>query len=317
MNVFAVSFLLLVCVAHGCKDDRMRPETGLLRNQVITVGGVQRNYHLYVPDNHRNAPVVFLFHGNGGSSDDLLGLSGVKAPYKVWMEIARNEQLVLVVPNGTLGSQNSRGWNDCRTDAPRTPQVDDVQLIVDLLDFLAERYAVNEARVFAVGTSNGGHFAIRLAKEIPGRITAFAAVLAANAVNSACAEEPTPVSALFMNGTSDTIMPYEGGNSGNGEVFSTDISVAYWVHRNGTYATPVVTEIPDINASDGSTVTRFLYPGGTGGAEVALVKVQQGGHTEPSIAERYSAVWLSIVGPQNGDLEMANEIWNFFRTKSR
>lgn len=311
--------LLLLLFTMSCNNDGISPEIekGLLKNQVITIEGLDRNYHLYVPDKPLNAPVVFLFHGNGGSYDDMLGLTGVKAPYKVWLEIANQENLIIIVPNGTLSSLNTRGWNDCRNDAPRTPTVNDVQFIVNLLDFIKEKYNSNDSKVFAVGTSNGGHFAIRLAQEIPYRITAFASVVASNAANSECSDATTKVSALFMNGTDDPFLPYNGGNTENGEVISTENTVYYWVQRNATDTTPVITNFPDINTNDNSTISRYLYKNGGNGTEVVLYKGNNGGHTEPSMSERYSSIWLSIVGNQNGDIEMANEVWNFFKTKTR
>jgi len=45
-------------------------------------------------------------------------------------------------------------------------------------------------------------------------------------------------------------------------------------------------------------------------------EVVNGGHTEPSIQERYSNLYKLIVGNQNGDIEMAQEIWGFFRALS-
>ncbi|MCH8487584.1 MAG: hypothetical protein LAT75_12010, partial [Candidatus Cyclonatronum sp.] len=111
--------------------------------------------------------------------------------------------------------------------------------------------------------------------------------------------------------------PYNGGNTGNGEVISTENTVAYWVQRNATDTTPEVTNFPDINTNDSSTVTRYLYKNGGNGTEVVLYKVNNGGHTEPSISERYSSIWLSIVGNQNGDIEMANHVWDFFKTKTK
>jgi polyhydroxybutyrate depolymerase len=319
MKNITTYLLLIILFTLSCNKDEISPEIekGLLKNQVIAIGGVDRNYHLYVPNNPLNAPVVFLFHGNGGSYDDMLGLTGVKAPYKVWLDIANQEDLIIVVPNGTLSSLNTRGWNDCRNDAPRTPTFNDVEFIVNLLDFIKEKYNSNDAKVFAVGTSNGGHFANRLAQEIPDRITAFASVVASNAANSECSDATTNVSALFMNGTDDPILPYIGGSTENGEVISTEITVSYWVTRNATDTTPVITNFPDINANDSSTITRYLYKNGGNGTEVVLFKVNNGGHTEPSISERYSSIWLSIVGNQNGDIEMANEVWDFFKTKTR
>ena len=312
---------MLILLILSCSKDEVSPEIekGLLKNQTITVGGVDRNYHIYVPNNSLNAPVILLFHGNGGSSDDMLGLTGVKAPYKVWLDIALQENLIIVVPNGTLGSSNSQGWNDCRDDAPTNPNADDVLFTIDLLDFVKTKYNSNDSRVFAVGTSNGGHFAIRLAQEIPNRIAAFASIVASNAVNSKCPTSTTHVSALYMNGTDDPILPYNGGQmaSNRGEVFSTENTISYWVQRNATDTTPEITNLPNLNSNDGSTTTEYLYKNGGNGTEVVLYQVNNGGHTEPSLSERYSSLFLLLVGSQNGDIEMANEIWDFFKTKTK
>ena len=104
-------------------------------------------------------------------------------------------------------------------------------------------YSSNESKVFAIGTSNGGHFAIRLAEEIPNRITAFASIAASNSVNSDCNSLPIEVSALFMNGTDDPILPYTGGQmpSNRGEVHSTENTISYWVNKNGTDTFPEIT----------------------------------------------------------------------------
>lgn len=315
------SIIFLILLTLGCSKIEISPEIdkGLLKNQNINIGGIERNYHIFIPNNPTNAPVVFLFHGNGGSNDDLLGLTNVKAPYKVWLDIASQENLIIIVPNGTLGSNNSRGWNDCRNDAPTNPTSDDVQFISDLLDFVQAKYKSNPSKVFAVGTSNGGHFAIRLAQEIPNKITAFASIVASNSVNSKCANSNVKVSALIMNGTDDPIMPYNGGQmaSNRGEVFSTENTVSYWVQRNATNTTPEISDLPDINTTDGSNITKYLYKNGGNGTEVVLYRVNNGGHTEPSKVERYSSLFLLVVGKQNGDIEMANEIWNFFKDKTK
>lgn len=316
-----ITILSVIILAIGCHKSNLDQEIekGLLKNQVINVGGTDRNYHLYIPSSPSGAPVVFLFHGNGSSYDDMLGLSGVKAPYKVWLDIASKENLIIVVPNGTIGSSGSRGWNDCRSDNTTNPTSDDVQFIINLLDSIEERYSSNPLKVFAVGTSNGGDFAIRLAQEIPDRLTAFAAVIASNAFNSACSNSTTKVSALFMNGTDDPIMPYNGGamTSNRGEVCSTDSTISYWVKRNSTDINPDTTDMTDINTTDNSTVTKLLYKNGSNGTEVALYKVNNGGHTEPSISERYSSLFLLAVGNQNGDIEMADEVWDFFKNKTK
>jgi poly(3-hydroxybutyrate) depolymerase len=100
-NLISIFILLLTLGCNKNDESSTDLEKGLLKNQSISIAGTDRNYHLFIPNNPTNAPVVFLFHGNGGSNDDMLGLTNIKAPYKVWLEIASQENLILVVPNGT------------------------------------------------------------------------------------------------------------------------------------------------------------------------------------------------------------------------
>ena len=44
----------------------------------------------------------------------------------------------------------------------------------------------------------------------------------------------------------------------------------------------------------------------------AVYRIDGGGHNEPSIEERYRALFLRVVGEQNHDIEMADEVWAFF-----
>ena len=283
-------------------------------NQHISIKGIERSYHLFNPSQKANSPIIFLFHGNGGSADNIAGLSHVKAPYIPWFDIAANEGLILVIPDGTNGPKNSQGWNDCRNDAPRIPASDDVGFITTLLDTLKTSLRFDERKVFMVGTSNGGHFVMRLAQEIPHRMTAFASIVASGPANSKCSTSTIPVSALFMNGTADPLVPYLGGNTENGTVISTDSSITYWIKRNRTQTTPIITEFPQKSSSK---VTSYRYAQGVNGTEVMLYKVEGGGHIEPSRRERYSFVWTAFAGSQNGDIESAEEIWAFFKEKVR
>jgi polyhydroxybutyrate depolymerase len=44
------------------------------------------------------------------------------------------------------------------------------------------------------------------------------------------------------------------------------------------------------------------------------LRVLGGGHAEPSRHERFSGVYTRLVGPQNDDIETADEVWRFFAT---
>ena len=66
------------------------------------------------------------------------------------------------------------------------------------------------------------------------------------------------------------------------------------------------------SAHDGGTIHIERYSGGKAGSEVVLYEVRGGGHTEPSRSERYGFLYRLVVGRQNGDMEMADEVWKFF-----
>lgn len=334
MKKIQLLFLLTLVLSCNKNDDvTIDPENdrGLLENQKIDISGVERDYHLYIPQNPENAPVVFLFHGNKSDNDQIIGIDRsvlnrtLKAPYKVWLTIAEQENIILVIPKGSEGSTGDNGWNDCRNDAVGNPDSNDVLFSSRLIDVVLDTYKADAAKVYAVGTSNGGHMAMRLAQEMPDKLTAFAAVVASNPVNSQCTNSTVPISALIMNGTDDPINPIGGGlvglggaTQGNrGEVLSGQETIGYWVSRNQTDTTPITTDFSDLNTSDNSTVRKHIYTNGVNNTEVAFYEVIGGGHTEPSIAERYTNAFKDIfmLEEQNGDIEMANEVWGFFKTK--
>ena len=325
VNKNILVYLSVFTFLTGCnKDDGPPPAapdgSGWQEDLSIAVDGTNRDYFLYLPENANNAPVVFLLHGNGSNNSQLMGFefSGQRAPYKVWETIATTENLILVVPNGTETNGNPRGWNDCRNDANGNPNSNDVLFISSIIDRTIEDYNANASRIFAVGTSNGGHMAMRLAEEIPNKLSGFASIVSSRAENSQCTDSTIPISALFMNGTADTINPFEGGPMAGdrGDVFSAQETVAYWIDRNQTDTTPVVTNFEDTDTSDNCTATKRLYQNGTNNTEVAFYEITGGGHSEPSILERYRTFGLlDVLKEQNGDIEMAEEVWNFFKNK--
>jgi len=95
-------------------------------------------------------------------------------------------------------------------------------------------------------------------------------------------------------------------------VISTKATVNYWLTVNGITAYPDISKLPNINKKDGSTVQIKQYIGGKNNNEVVLYRIWGGGHTEPSLTEHYKRLYKLIVGKQNKDFEMAEEVWKFF-----
>ena len=295
---------------------------GLQTDHDITHDGQARKFHFFVPpdvSDQDTYPLVILLHGHGGSSDQILGLTGVKAPYKVWLDVAAREKIFLLVPEGVTSPDGKLGWHDCRGDTATNPSTDDVGLIVKLATAMAETYPIDENRMYASGTSNGGHMSLRLAIEAGETFAAIAPVVAAMPKNSKCSQPDTQVALMLLSGTNDAILPYDGGQmpGGRGEVLSAVDTITFWKNLNQNTSTATVENLPDINTLDASTVIRSSYFGETQIQEVVLITMDGAGHTEPSIAEQFSGVFEAIVGRQNHDVEMAELVWEFFKDKTR
>ncbi len=321
MRLVRLIFILTLMLLMSCNETEDNPDSEpILRlDETLIVDGMTRSYHIQHPQDPDNKPLVIVLHGHGGSSDQSLGMGLGKNPQKIWLDVAKEHQFLVVVPNGEPGIEGNRGWNDCRLDAPANPTTDDVTFIKSLLDDIASNYNHDVNKVYVAGVSNGAMMAQRLVEEIPEKIAAFASIVNNRPGNSACVISDEPVSALYMNGTVDLLVPYEGGQiaSDRGLVISTDQSIAHWVQRNQTDLSPTIELFEDINTNDNSTVEKYTYDNGLNNTQVILYKVIGGGHTEPSLVENYSQAYLNIVGEQNEDIEMAEEIWKFFEDKSK
>jgi polyhydroxybutyrate depolymerase len=238
------------------------------------------------------------------------------------MEIAESENVIVVYPEGLNGAYNKPTWNDCRGDCIVSSNADDVHFIENLIDEISASHNIDQNRIYVSGTSNGGFMALRLAVELSDKIAAVAVVVAAMPAVSDCSQPNNPISVLFMNGTNDNHMPYNGGylsnppNPDHGSALSTETSVNYWIDFNHTDTVPVTYTFPDLDSSDGGIVKKFTYKNGDQRTEVVFYKVNSGGHSAPSIRERYSALFEQYFNKQNHDIEMTTEVWSFFKDKT-
>jgi polyhydroxybutyrate depolymerase len=123
------------------------------------------------------------------------------------------------------------------------------------------------------------------------------------------------VSVLIINGTDDPLVPWAGGDVHLGplelgQVLSVADTVKFWVSNNKCASLPLVTQLPDKDPSDGTTVRKETYGGCEDGAEVVLYAVEGGGHTWPG-GLQYSPE--SIIGRTSRDFDASEVIWQFFK----
>jgi polyhydroxybutyrate depolymerase len=252
-------------------------------------------------------PLVLVLHGGGGNG---FGMSRLTH----FSQVADEGGFVALYPDG-IGSF----WADGRgvTDADERG-TDDVGFLMALLDATAEQVAVDPARIFAAGISNGGFMAQRLACERAGRFAAIASVGASMPERLSLGCRPDrPVSAVFIHGTEDPLIPYEGGlatgRSGRSAVLlSARASAARWAELCHCSGEPDEVALPN-PSDDGTRLVHTRYTSGDG-AEVGLITVQGGGHTWPGGIQYAPA---RMIGRTSRAVDASQYIWEFFATHPR
>ncbi len=325
-----VIFTCLFFLLSGCVKVNQVPDPSLPEGWTevsFSHDGLTRWYRIYTPDPLPEKPALVLYlHGGTLSMRSLF--SPLVDGTKLWLSIAEEEGLVLLVPNGvntktgdTFG--DDQNWNDLRPDsAVGQTTVNDVGFLIALLDKVSEELPIDETRIYVTGASNGGLMTYRLLIERPDRFAAGAAFIAnlpALSEGLTLPESPTPL--MIANGTEDPLMPWDGGSvaKDRGWVMSTDETVLWWVGANQADPTHLnSTALPDLNLEDGCRVREDYYPAGEGGAPILFYALLGGGHTMPSLTQPGLFLKLAgrIVGPVCQEVEGVDLAWEFFTDQS-
>lgn len=162
------------------------------RTIYLPVEGALREFIIYRPARlpvDRKTPVVFAFHGTGGSGENFYQDSR-------WREKADDEGFMAVFPSAlryhifeetlvshgqvlTNAHRYTAKWNffDLEKlldpDYPNQQLYDDVKFVQVIVEVLKRNYAVDEDRFYATGFSNGAQFTGRLAVQMSDVFAAF------------------------------------------------------------------------------------------------------------------------------------------------
>lgn len=259
--------------------------------------------------------LVVVLHGAGASADQVLGLAFPPSPLSLWLEIAAREQLVVIAPDAGKG-----GWSDCFASDARVAQKDDVGFVGALIEHAIASYQVDPSRVYLIGVSRGGWMAYAVAAEIPHKLAAFSVVLAGMPPPDRGKAPTTPLSALIFGCTADPLIYYHGGKPWYAFGFAEPVrGIEETVHALRALAglpdVPNVVKLATSDARSRTSVTRFMWGQAPDRVQVGLYRIDGAGHAEPSRLKRYPRFINWLTGLQNGDLEVAEAAWEFFREK--
>lgn len=94
-----------------------------------------------------------------------------------------------------------------------------------------------------------------------------------------------------------------------------ETSVAVWRTLAELASEQAITNIAHHNAGDTTSATRFIWGADPKELRVGLLRIDNGGHAEPSKVKRYPRLFSWFPGAQNADVEVAEEALEFFKDK--
>lgn len=265
----------------------------------ITYENMERRYALYVPsgyDENTPVPLLIVLHPAGGNRATM---------QSAFNPIAEREGFIAVYPEGPYGYWDYGAGTPSWDQFPEI--LDDPGYVAAVVDEVEAAYSIDPLRIYAAGYSNGARMAFRLGCSLSPRIAGIAAVAAtiSDEIISTCGEA-NPVSAIYIQGTEDGVIPWEGKPLRmNGVVVAQALSAPatgeFWATHNGCDAEPTVTALDDLDPRGRITITQRTYAGCESETTVEFYGVNGGGHQ-----------WQFVDG-----FDTAETIWAFFAAHPR
>ncbi|NYE00051.1 polyhydroxybutyrate depolymerase [Kineosphaera limosa] len=236
----------------------------------VVAGGLTRSYRVYRPQQVADpAPLVFVFHGHGGSAAGIERHTG-------WNEWADRQGALIVYPEGVQAGFNA--GNCC--GVAQAQQVDDVAATLATIDAVGAAVPVDPARIYSTGFSNGASMSYRLGCETD----RFAAIGPVAGIQYVPCESPSNTSVLHLHGLADATVPPAGQTRFDGTVVRPlEEVVAQW--RSGLRCAPATVTLVDTDEGDLRTIAASC----PGGRDVTLITLERLGHTWPLAADGLDA----------------------------
>ena len=198
-----------------------------------------------------NYPIVFAFHGNGGTNTS-------------WVNRLRsytnNGEFVGIYPQGFLKS-----WNL----GEEASNADDVAFVDLIIEELQNYNNLDFDKMYAIGTSNGSGMVNKLGIETS-HFRAIAPVVSQLMESSPLLSNTQPISVFQINGAADSVIPIEGGPR-FGHLFLDALeSAELWSNHFSCTSTPDIETIVED--------TLYIFKDCNNGKEIRYLRVENGGH---------------------------------------
>ncbi len=239
-----------------------------------TFEGVRHTFLLELPEHPEGSPLAVLLPGYGNTAEAFRESTHFETEAN-----AMGYAVVYVTGAPAPGDPASAvGWNS----DPRSSGNSDAAFLTSLAAYLQETWALDPARTYAAGFSNGAFMAHRLAMEASG--TFSAAVSVAGLMPEGVWEERSEtnrVSFFQITGEKDDVIPKKSdGSDRYSPAPAIEDVVEYWAGSNGLSRQDAVT------VGNGSVLTKYGSP--ETGRQVWHLLVRDGRHSWPE--EKYTGI---------------------------
>ena len=264
-----------------------------------------RSWIVYVPstyDENSPAPLILNLHGR-------LSNAALQAYTSDFNRIAEREGFIVLYPNGI-----DTAWNYFRgVFIPDEKKHDDEAFIRSLIDDLDVDLNIDRNRMYVTGLSNGGFMTQRLACTMQDEFVAFATVAATApfAIEQLCVNA-TPVPILYIHGTADNNVPWNGDVRQNSVGRSFYISYpmnesfGFWGFHNQCSQELESERLPVVDPE--TTTLLVTAQDCADNSTVILYGVSGGGHVWHGTRTDEN----DFLGENSQDFNSSEVIWEFF-----
>ncbi len=266
----------------------------------VQVGDQLRTFHIRLPLQCMEttaAPLVYVVHGRFGSGLQAESAYGF-APF------ADSNGWIMVYPDGY-----EKSWADGRGATPADlAGIDDLAFFDAMQEYLEQRVLLDPLRTYCCGMSNGAFMTQRLGLERTGRFAAIASVAGTLAVSHVAKVPSANLSVLLIHGQADSLSPYSGGSTAQGDMLGVEALEERWIARNNITDVSNEVVLPDLFEDTCRVWSRVSE---NGPFAVKRLRIVGGGHNWPS---RPGAL---VVGAVCYDVDATGEISQFFAEHPR
>lgn len=245
-------------------------------------------------DAARPSPLVLFLHGYGSTGARHASFFALGA-------VAESERVIVAAPDGRLNSDGSRFWNAvpscCDFEATG---VDDVAYLRAVITDLRGKYNIDSQRIYAVGHSNGGAMALRMACDAADTVAAVVELAGPFYTKAEACKPSEPVAVRVLHGTADNVVPFAGGmlpqrihtSKERPPTSSARFKADTFAALNGCNKQPVAKPDADyLNLIGGARIGVQVFPDCKADAAVELWTLNDAGHILLGPNDWKTVVW--------------------------